>query len=217
MTRGNTIAVVGGATAIGAMLLFHRHAFAASRNSDDPFRIRFGRPVPLATLAIVSSGWGRWRGQRLHRALDLPLAVGTPVLAIDRGFVVRVQPEDRGDAGLWVGVLHPSGITSRYLHLSRIDVRPGQLVERGQVLGASGDTGNSAGPHLHLDLRAPRYVLDWIEDQIGRPRGGWGPDLEPYGYSIPGEPWIPVDGYQPRVRREAAAYRVPLLRREVPS
>jgi hypothetical protein len=159
---------------------------------------------------IVSSGWARPRGKRLHRALDLPVPVGTPIHAIDEGRVVRVEPTDRGDAGIWVGVEHPSGLVSRYLHFSRADVVLGQWVERGAVLGLSGNTGHSTGPHLHLDLRVSRAMLATIERWIGKPRAGWGPELEPYGFSIPGEPWVPIDGYRDRVRKEAVEQGIPL-------
>src|SRR5690606_4256883 len=114
-----------------------------------------GRPTPPTVPTIVSSGWSRPRGDRLHRALDIPLPVGTPVRAVDGGVVVRVQRVDTGDAGRWIAIRHPSGLTSRYLHLSRTLVDLDDQVARGDVIGFSGDTGNSAGPHLHLDLRLP--------------------------------------------------------------
>lgn len=79
----------------------------------------FGRPVPSNVRAIATSGWSRPRGDRLHRALDIPLPTGTPILAIDDGVVVRVRHTDVNDAGKWVGVRHPSGVVSRYLHLSK--------------------------------------------------------------------------------------------------
>ena len=213
MSRRNGAVVLGGAGVLGALVLLRRRAHASERA---PIPFDFGRPVPLSTIAIVSSGWSALRGDRLHRALDIPLAVGTPILAIDRGVVVRVQPNDEGDAGRWIGVLHPSGVTSRYLHLDRVAVVPGQRVERGDLLGTSGDTGNSAAPHLHLDLRAPDYLLDLIEAHVGAPRGGWGPPLGPYGRSFAGEPWIPVDGYRTAVRRAAALARIPLFKKGGP-
>ena len=209
MSRRNAALALGGAGVVGALVFLNRRAHASAR---PPVPFDFGRPVPLSTAAIVSSGWSAVRGDRLHRALDIPLRIGTPIRAIDRGIVVRVQSSDEGDAGRWVGVLHPSGVTSRYLHLERVVVRPGQRVERGDVLGASGDTGKSAAPHLHLDLRAPDYLIELLAAHLGTPRGGWGPSLGPYGRSIPGEPWIPVDGYRPAVRRAAALARIPLFR-----
>lgn len=169
-----------------------------------------GRPLPADVRAVVSSGWLASRGDRLHRGLDIPAAIGTPILAIDHGEVTRAVTADRSDAGFWVAVRHASGATSRYLHLSRVLVAVGQLVRRGDPVGLCGDTGNSRGPHLHLDLRVPAAVLPSIERAIGRPRPGWGPEMRPFGISIPGEPWVPVDAYRTSVRRDAEEAGVPL-------
>jgi len=172
----------------------------------------FRKPVPVDVVAIVSSGWSRPRPHGLHRGLDIPLPQGTPILAIDAGEVVRVQHDERSDAGRWVGIRHPSDIVSRYLHLSRPLVQLGQRVARGDVLAESGNTGHSTGPHLHLDLRASLAILSSIALALGRPAFDVGPRLEPYGYSIPGEPLVPVDRYRDAVLRDAAAAGIPLYR-----
>ena len=172
----------------------------------------FGRPFPANVRAVVSSGWLAPRKGRLHRGLDIGAPTGTPILALDEGAVTRAVTVDRSDAGLWVAVLHPSGVTSRYLHLSRVLVTVGQRVRRGDVIGHCGATGNARGghPHLHLDLRVPAAMLPAIERAIGKPRPGWGPEMRPFGHSIPGEPWVPVDGYRSRVRDDAAEAGIPL-------
>lgn len=169
-----------------------------------------GRPVDRSTRAIITSGWSRPRKHGPHRAIDIPLPIGTPILAVDGGTVVHVQPHDRGDAGRWVAVRHPTGLTSRYLHLDRVLVAHGQQVRRGDVIGLSGDTGNSAAPHLHLDLRVPATSLPAIVAAIGSPRPGWGAPMRPFGHSIPGEPFVLVDGYRDDVRRDALAAGIPL-------
>lgn len=198
------LAIGGGALGLLAL----RPSRAQARPSARLFEL--GRPTAPDVRTIVSGGWARPRHDRLHRALDLPLPVGTAIRAIDRGLAVRVQREDAGDAGRWVGIRHPSGMTSRYLHLSKVAVTLDDQVERGQVIGYSGNTGNSAGPHLHLDLRVPAELLAAVELEVGKPRSGWGPGMAPYGYSIPGEPWVPVDGYLAIVEREARAEGIPL-------
>jgi hypothetical protein len=170
----------------------------------------FGRPLPADVRAVVTSGWLEARGDRLHRGLDIPAATGTPILAIDHGIVTRAVTVDRSDAGRWVAVLHPSGVTSRYLHLDRVLVVVGQTVQRGDSIGTCGATGNARGPHLHLDLRMPAAMLPVIERAIGRPRPGWGAEMKPFGHSIPGEPWVPVDAYTQSVRRDAEEAAVPL-------
>ena len=170
----------------------------------------FGRPLPADVRAVVSSGWLESRGDRLHRGFDISAAKGTPILAIDDGEVTRAVRIDRSDAGLWVSVRHSSGVTSRYLHLSRVLVNVGQMVRRGETVGLCGATGNARGPHLHLDLRVPASMLPTIERAIGKPRPGWGPEMRPFGVSIPCEPWVPVDAYSKSVRRDAEEAGVPL-------
>jgi murein DD-endopeptidase MepM/ murein hydrolase activator NlpD len=122
-----------------------------------PLGLGFGRPVPSEVRAVVASGWASPRGAgptlRLHRGLDIGFPIGVPILAIDHGVVTRVQSQDIGDASSWTAVRHPSGITSRYIHLSRTLVAVGQTV----------------------DLCAPAAMLPAVEAAIGRPRSGWGP------------------------------------------
>lgn len=206
--------ILGGAAGAFALAsVFGRRANAApTAPSVAPPLFELGRPVAADVHAMVSSGWARPRGDRLHHALDIPMPEGTPVLAIDAGTVIRVKTEAKGDAGRWVGVRHPSGLVSRYLHLSRPLVERGQIVARGERLGLSGNTGHSSGPHLHLDLRVPFAKLLEVEFAVGKPRSGWGPEMKPYGYSIPGEPWVPVDGHRGVVEREAAEEGIPIRR-----
>jgi len=89
-----------------------------------------------------------------HSGADLRAAVGTPVLAANRGRVVLAK--ELFFSGNAVFVDHGLGVYTTYLHLSRIDVEPGQMVERGEVLGLAGATGRVTGPHLHWGVR----VLD---------------------------------------------------------
>lgn len=163
----------------------------------------------MLTRAVVSSGWSRPRGDAPHRALDIPLPIGTPVLAVADGTVSRLWPSSEGDAGVWVALTHAGGIVTRYMHLSRIQpgLQLGQAVRKGQVIGLSGHTGNSATPHLHFDLSVPASMLPEVEREVGRPSVGWGDSAyqSPYGYKIPSEPWIPVDAYSDRTRADMAA------------
>lgn len=89
---------------------------------------------------------GRTAG--FHRGLDYADWTGAPVVAPAGGVVSLVGP-DYVLLGNCVVVNHGEGLTSLYLHLSRIDVQEGQVVQPGQVLGAVGNTGASIGPHLH--------------------------------------------------------------------
>jgi len=87
----------------------------------------------------------------LHEGMDFSADVGTPVYAAAEGVVFSA--ERRPDYGNVIDVDHGEGLVSRYAHLSRIDVRPGQLVKRGEPIGLVGSTGRSTGAHLHFEVR----------------------------------------------------------------
>lgn len=95
--------------------------------------------------------------RRLHAGLDIAAPTGTPIVAVWTGRVVSAG--SRGGYGLTVVLDHGDGRMTLYAHMSRIDVSVGQVVRRGERLGAVGSTGASTGPHLHLEVRdhgAPR-------------------------------------------------------------
>lgn len=105
----------------------------------------------------ISSPFG-WRWGRLHEGVDIAVARGTPVRAAAPGRVVYARWG--GGYGYLVEVDHGSGVTTRYAHNSRIVVREGQYVGRGQVLAFSGGTGHSTGPHLHFEIRYRGRAVD---------------------------------------------------------
>lgn len=86
-----------------------------------------------------------------HGGADYRAPVGTPVLAAEQGLVVLAA--NHFFAGQSVFVDHGGGLVSMYMHLSRIDVKAGQRVARGERLGLTGATGRVTGPHLHFGLR----------------------------------------------------------------
>lgn len=174
----------------------------------------FGRPAALSPpLLQVGSAWGPRTistGAHVHHGLDIAMPQGTPLLAVADGTVIRVQPTDVDAAGIWVGIRHDNGMISRYLHNSRPPaVGLNQRVKKGQVIGWSGNTGSSTGPHLHFALHAPETLLPAIEAAVGKPTGGWGPSSK-YGIAIPAEPWVPVDGYRISTRAKLAAQKIPI-------
>ena len=86
-----------------------------------------------------------------HSGADLHADVGTPVYAANRGRVVLAK--DLFYSGNAVIIDHGLGLYTMYLHLSKIDLAPGAIVERGQRLGLAGATGRVTGPHLHWGVR----------------------------------------------------------------
>ncbi|WP_337661271.1 peptidoglycan DD-metalloendopeptidase family protein [Erythrobacter sp. Alg231-14] len=108
-------------------------------------------PVP----GPISSRYGMRRHpilgyRRMHSGMDFRAGHGTPIVAVTDG---RVQSAGRaGGCGNAVKLDHGGGLATRYCHMSRMAVRRGQQVRRGQVIGYVGSTGLSTGPHLHYEM-----------------------------------------------------------------
>lgn len=129
----------------------------------------YGNPFDFAWLGYVTSPYG-YRvhpisGEKnLHRGMDIGVASGTPIKAIQDGRVVSAG--NAGDYGLCVVIEGEDGYQSRYAHCSSLSVSAGQEVKRGDVIAAVGSTGNSTGPHLHLEVTHngeylnPYYFVD---------------------------------------------------------
>jgi murein DD-endopeptidase MepM/ murein hydrolase activator NlpD len=100
-----------------------------------------------------------------HNGVDMGTAVGTKVYAPLTGTVRNVGNTDTVPGcyswGKWVLVDHPNGLSSMFAHLSQISVVPGQVVQTGDIVGYSGNTGYSTGPHLHYTV----YVSDGVKVQ----------------------------------------------------
>ncbi|WAU78973.1 M23 family metallopeptidase [Streptomyces sp. Qhu-G9] len=91
-----------------------------------------------------------------HSGQDFAVASGTQVVAAHGGTVVKAGGNGAGDGpayGNAVVIKHGNGTYSQYAHLSRVDVKAGQVVKTGQRIALSGNTGNSSGPHLHFEIR----------------------------------------------------------------
>lgn len=87
----------------------------------------------------------------MHEGLDFAAESGTPIVVAADGVVLSASYHP--DYGNVVDVDHGDGLTSRYAHMSRIDVKSGSLVKRGETVGLVGSTGRSTGPHLHFEVR----------------------------------------------------------------
>jgi murein DD-endopeptidase MepM/ murein hydrolase activator NlpD len=98
------------------------------------------------------------RGQRFHQGVDLAAAYGQAVPAVAPGQVVFAG-EQQG-YGLTVVVQHAGGVTSRYGHLSSLDVRTGESVGEGTLVGRVGSSGRSTGTHLHFEVRVNGQPVD---------------------------------------------------------
>lgn len=175
-----------------------------------PAMLDFGRPADVRL--VVSSGWARPRRgppAHVHHALDIPIPTGTPLRAVAPGTVKTAQQSDAGAAGRYVAIDHGSLVT-RYLHMSRVDVDVGDQVDAGDLIGQSGDTGNSDRPHLHFDLHVHPANLATVVLLIGVPKGGYPPAVPGLGVPVPAEPFLPVDDYNTRTRTDALDFGIPL-------
>ncbi|TLY45590.1 MAG: M23 family metallopeptidase [Nitrospirae bacterium] len=113
----------------------------------------------------VSSGFGRrvspFTGEdMMHGGLDISAPMSTPVKAPAAGTVIAVGPEK--SLGNVVVVSHGYGFKTLYAHLSKLRVRNGQTVKRGDVIGEVGNTGLSTGPHLHYEIELNGAAVDPI-------------------------------------------------------
>jgi len=105
----------------------------------------------------ISSPFGmRWG--RLHAGIDIPASVGTPIRAADSGKVILAGSQ--GGYGNYTCIQHSGSMSTCYAHQSSIGVSVGQSVSQGQVIGATGNTGNSTGPHLHFEVRINGTPVD---------------------------------------------------------
>ncbi len=124
---------------------------------------RWDQPFIQPRPGRITSPYGtarRFNGRIVSRHLGTDFAgrLGDPVYAANRGRVALVA--DFYLAGKVIYLDHGGGLTSAYFHLSRADVRPGEIVERGQVIGAVGQSGRVTGPHLHWVMRYGALTLD---------------------------------------------------------
>ncbi len=105
---------------------------------------------------FVSSGFGSrsspFTGRvQTHKGLDIAARMGTPIHAPARGVVTAAGTD--GAYGISVDLNHGGGLTTKYAHMSKLAVKSGQTVERGDVIGYVGRTGRATGPHLHYEVR----------------------------------------------------------------
>lgn len=138
-------------------------ALVSQARFRDDQRTDFVQPFIWPVQGRIS---GRFGNQRIyngtpkapHSGMDIAAADGTPVLAPAAG-IVTFANADLYLTGGTVLIDHGHGVSSNFLHLSRIDVKLGDRVSQGQVIGAVGATGRATGPHLH-------WGMNWFDVRI---------------------------------------------------
>ena len=135
------------------------------------------QPVLNKDLARMASGFG-WRidpiyhTQRFHEGMDFVAPTGTEIFATGDGTISRAGWEQ--GYGNCVKISHGFGYETLYAHMSKIKVRIGQRVKRGDVIGLVGNTGKSTAPHLHYEVH--------YKGQIMNPQNYYFLDLSPEEY-----------------------------------
>lgn len=121
------------------------------------------QPVANKDLKQTASGYGNridpiYKTVKFHAGMDFSANVGTPVYATGNGTVQKAGWE--GLYGNCIVINHGFGYATRYAHLSKIDVKVGQKVVRGETIGKVGSTGKSTGPHLHYEVHLKGQIMN---------------------------------------------------------
>lgn len=154
---------------------------------------------------IMSGGWGNQRilnGQPRdpHYGFDIAAPEGTPVQATADGVIAMASPDMHFEGGL-VMIDHGQGLITYYLHMSRLDVQPGQFVKQGDIIGAVGKKGRATGPHLCWRMRWRDRNLDpslaVIALNTARETFVLGGALSPGAAPVGFTPWTPPSAATP--------------------
>jgi len=129
------------------------------------------QPVQNKDLKRMASGYGFrtdpfTKVKKFHYGMDFSAPSGTPVYATGDGVVSRADSNSSG-YGEHIRVDHGYGYETIYAHLSQYNVRPGQKVKRGDVIGYVGSTGRSEAPHLHYEVKKNGEHLNPINFYYG--------------------------------------------------
>ena len=131
------------------------------RLSFDPSVLPTKRPGVLAypvadhyvTQKYGNTAFASWAYKtKFHNGIDFKASLGTPILAAEDGEVMAVGDNGRVQYGKFILIKHNNNLATLYAHLSRQIVQKGSVIKRGQVIGYSGNTGYSTGPHLHFGV-----------------------------------------------------------------
>ncbi|QZE14555.1 M23 family metallopeptidase [Halosquirtibacter laminarini] len=122
------------------------------------------QPISNKDLKRAASGWGMrvdpiYKIPKFHYGMDFSAPIGTEIFATGNGVVKRVIRSKVG-YGLHILVDHEYGYETLYAHMSKFNVKKGQRVHRGDVIGYVGSTGKSTGPHLHYEVHKNKRAVN---------------------------------------------------------
>lgn len=147
-----------------------KEAYIQSKSYDEVLELALNKEKMLASLPAImpitnkdlkrtSSGWGYrihpiYKVRKMHWGQDFTAPVGTPIYATGDGKVTALKGSRRSKVGmgLYLKVDHGYGYETLYGHLDGFNVKRGQSVKRGDIIGFVGNTGGSTAPHLHYEV-----------------------------------------------------------------
>lgn len=109
-----------------------------------------GLPIKNGKITTPYKKEGKMWSKGYHTGVDFAVKTGTPILAVANG---KIEPANWGKSYGIQAIQKVAGGWVIYAHLSKLDVKVGDKVVKGQQIGLSGNTGNSSGPHLHFEMR----------------------------------------------------------------
>lgn len=147
-----------------------KEAYIQSKSYDDVLNMALNKEKMLASIPAIqpianedlkrtASGWGYrihpiYKVRKMHYGMDFTAPVGTPIYATGDGKVIKVKGSKRSRSGfgLEISIDHGFGFETLYAHLNAFNVKRGQSVKRGDIIGFVGNTGGSTAPHLHYEV-----------------------------------------------------------------
>jgi murein DD-endopeptidase MepM/ murein hydrolase activator NlpD len=147
-----------------------KEAYIQSKSYDEVMKMALNKEKMLASIPAImpvanedlkrtASGWGYrihpiYKVRKMHYGMDFTAPVGTPVYATGDGKVVEVSGSGKSRVGFGLMVLidHGFGYETLYGHLNSFNVRMGQEIKRGDIIGYVGNSGGSTAPHLHYEV-----------------------------------------------------------------
>jgi len=153
---GETIVIPDGE---GSMSVSGKTTTKSSSKTSNPYR---GGSGPTYNGYYIRPVIGGIRTQGIHgyNGVDIGIPTGSALLAAAAGEVIVARSSGyNGGYGKYIVISHPNGTQTLYGHMSEVYVTPGQTVYQGQVIGLTGNTGKSTGPHLHFEVRGAHNFL----------------------------------------------------------
>jgi murein DD-endopeptidase MepM/ murein hydrolase activator NlpD len=125
------------------------------------------QPINEKNLKHIGSYFGSrtdpfYKVRKFHEGIDFCANIGTPVYATGNGSIEMAARDETGGYGNEIIINHGYSYKTVYAHLSRIFVKPGQKILRGQIIGYVGNTGKSTAPHVHYEVRKNGIAINPI-------------------------------------------------------